>query len=81
MNFLIEKVLLFESDTLQPETEKVLQQVRRDKPVNPVIYVSSGTSSRIAGSEKTYTSIESYINENEISAQLIKCRMHRSLKF
>ncbi len=70
--FLIEKVLLFESDTLQPETEKVLQQVRRDKPVNPVIYVSSGTSSIIAGSEKTNTSIESYINENEISAQVIQ---------
>lgn len=69
--FLIEKVLLFESDTLQPETEKVLQQVRRDKPVNPVIYVSSGTSSIIAGSEKTYSSIQSYISENEISAQVI----------
>ncbi len=69
--FLIEKVLLFESDTLQPETEKVLQRVRRDKPVNPVIYVSSGTSSIISGSEKTYSSIESYISENEISAQVI----------
>ena len=62
--FLIEKVLLFESDTLPPETEKVLQQVRREKPDNPVIYVSSGTSSIIAGSEKTYSAIEAYINEN-----------------
>ena len=50
--FLIEKVLLFESDTLLPETEKVLQQMRREKPDNPVIYISSGTSSVIAGSEK-----------------------------
>jgi NADH:ubiquinone oxidoreductase subunit F (NADH-binding) len=70
--FLTDKVLLFESDTLLPETEKVLVQVRRDKPVNPVIYISSGTSSIIAGSEKTYTSIESYILENEISAQVIR---------
>ena len=66
--FLIDKVLLFESDTLPPETEKVLQQVRREKPDNPVIFVSSGTSSIIAGSEKTYSAIETYINENESSA-------------
>ena len=69
--FLIEKVLLFESDTLPPETEKILQQVRREKPDNPVIFVSSGTSSIIAGSEKTYSAIKTYINENAPSAELI----------
>ena len=50
--FLIEKVLLFESDTLSPETEKVLQQVRREKPDTPVIFLPPATSSVIAGSEK-----------------------------
>jgi NADH:ubiquinone oxidoreductase subunit F (NADH-binding) len=70
--FLIEKVLLFGSDTLQPETEKILKQVRREKPDNPVVYVSSGTSSLIAGSEKTYSAIETYINENSLTSSLIR---------
>ena len=69
--FLIEKVLMFESDTLLPETEKVLQHVRREKPDNPVIFVSSGTSSVIAGSLKTCSAIETYIKENEPSAGLV----------
>jgi len=69
--FLINKVLLFESDTLPRDTEKVLQQVRREKPVNPVIFVSSGTSSVIAGSEETYNAIKTYIKENVASAELI----------
>src|SRR5450759_1335763 len=70
--FLIDKVLLFESDTLSPETEKILQQVRWEKPDNPVIFVSSGTSSVIAGSEKTCSAIEAYINENVPLAGLIR---------
>lgn len=70
--FLIEKVLLFGSDTLQPETEKILKQVRRERPDNPVIYISSGTSSVIAGSESTYSSIETYITENSLNSSLIR---------
>lgn len=66
--FLTEKVLLLESDTLPPETEKVLQRIRRERPVHPVITVSSGTSSVIAGSGKTLYAIETYIDENSIDA-------------
>jgi NADH:ubiquinone oxidoreductase subunit F (NADH-binding) len=69
--FLVEKVLLLGSDTLQPETEKILKQLRREKPDNPVIYVSSGTSSFIAGSEKTFSAIESYLIENSLKTSLI----------
>ncbi|HUX55444.1 MAG TPA: NADH-ubiquinone oxidoreductase-F iron-sulfur binding region domain-containing protein [Bacteroidales bacterium] len=69
--FLIDKVLLFESDTLLPETEKRLQQVRREKPDHPVIFVSSGTSSIIAGSEKTFAAIEAYVKENVPLAEVI----------
>ena len=69
--FLIDKVLLFESDTLPPESEKKLQQIRREKPANPVIYVSSGTSSVIAGSEKTLSAIETYISENSPLVEVI----------
>ena len=71
-SFLIDKVLLSESDTLSSETEKVLQKVRREKPATPVIYISSGTCSIIAGSEKTYTAIETYIRENNPSAIVIR---------
>jgi NADH:ubiquinone oxidoreductase subunit F (NADH-binding) len=67
-SFLIEKILLSESDTLQRESERVLQQIRREKPERPVIYVSSGTSSVIAGSERTMAAVEGYIAENASSA-------------
>ncbi len=70
--FLVEKVLLFESDTLSPETEKVLQQVRRDRTDVPVIHVSSNTSSIIAGSDKTYNAIKTYIGENNHVSHVIK---------
>jgi NADH:ubiquinone oxidoreductase subunit F (NADH-binding) len=70
-NFLTDKVLLFESDTLTAETEKILQKIRREKPVNTFIYVSSGTSSIIAGSQKTLAAIESYISDNLKDAKVI----------
>jgi len=70
--FLIDKVLTYESDTLSAEAEKVLQQIRREKTDKPMIYVSSGTSSIISGSEKTWSAIESYIKENEHSAGMVK---------
>jgi hypothetical protein len=70
--FLKEKVLLFESDTLSAETEKVLQQVRRDRTDVPVIHVSSNTSSIIAGSEKTYDALKSYVEENEPGTLIIR---------
>jgi NADH:ubiquinone oxidoreductase subunit F (NADH-binding) len=70
--FLIEKVLLSESDTLVPETEKRLQQIRQEKPDYPVIFVSSGTSSIISGSEKTCSAVESYLKDNTPFARMIR---------
>jgi hypothetical protein len=70
--YLIEKVLLCESDTLSAETDKTLLKIRREKPDHPLIYVSSGTSSIIAGSEKTCTAVDTYIDENASSATLIR---------
>ena len=70
--FLIDKVLLSESDTLSQETEKILQKIRREITDKPVIYVSSGTSSIIAGSEKTYSSVKFYLSENQVDAELVK---------
>jgi len=62
--FLIDKVLLSESDTLPSETEKILRKVRREKSDNAVIFISSGTASIIAGSEKTASAVKSYIDEH-----------------
>ena len=69
---LIDKVLLFESDTLTGETEKLLQQIRREKSENAVIYISSGTSSIISGSEKTWAAVKAYIDDNEPGTELVK---------
>lgn len=69
--YLIERVLLLESDTISSETEKVLQKIRHEKPDHPIIYLSSGTSSIIAGSEKTRIAIEAYLEENSSSAELV----------
>jgi NADH:ubiquinone oxidoreductase subunit F (NADH-binding)/Pyruvate/2-oxoacid:ferredoxin oxidoreductase delta subunit len=70
--FLIEKVLLSESDTFPSETEKVLERIKREKTDNPVIYVSSGTSSIIAGSEKTFTAVKSFVSENNPDAEIVR---------
>jgi NADH:ubiquinone oxidoreductase subunit F (NADH-binding)/Pyruvate/2-oxoacid:ferredoxin oxidoreductase delta subunit len=69
--FLTEKVLLFESDTLLPETEKVLQNIRREKTNRGIIFISSGTSSIIAGSEKTRSAIREYLDDNEPQTDLV----------
>ncbi len=69
--FLINKVLLSESDTLPPETERRLLHLRREKPDNHIIYISSGTSSIIAGSDKTRSAVEAYVKENLPAAELV----------
>jgi NADH:ubiquinone oxidoreductase subunit F (NADH-binding) len=69
--FLIEKVLLYESDTFPADTEKIIRQVRREKTDHTIIYLSSGTSSVIAGSEKTALAVHTYITENNIDAESV----------
>jgi NADH:ubiquinone oxidoreductase subunit F (NADH-binding)/Pyruvate/2-oxoacid:ferredoxin oxidoreductase delta subunit len=70
--FLREKVLLHESDTLPKETESRLQKIRREKIEQPVIFVSYGTNSMIAGAEKTYSTIKNYLDELVLKADLVK---------
>ena len=71
-SYLISKVLLLESDTLPSETDKALQLIRRDKTDNPLIYISSGTSGIIAGSDKTLSTAKAYIEDNGITAKIIR---------
>ena len=71
-SFLKEKVLLSESDTIPRETEIILQKIRREKVETPVIYVSNSTNSIIAGAEKTYAMVRSYIDDAGFKAELVK---------
>jgi NADH:ubiquinone oxidoreductase subunit F (NADH-binding)/Pyruvate/2-oxoacid:ferredoxin oxidoreductase delta subunit len=70
--FLSEKVLLSESDILSAEAEDMLRRIRREKTDNPVISISSGTSSIIAGSEKTIAMAASYIADNQSDAVIVR---------
>jgi NADH:ubiquinone oxidoreductase subunit F (NADH-binding)/Pyruvate/2-oxoacid:ferredoxin oxidoreductase delta subunit len=70
--FLVEKVLLTESDVIPAETENILKKIRRERNDNPVIYISSGTSSIISGSEKTFASAEAYIRDVNPGIELVK---------
>ena len=79
--FLIDKVLLSESDTLPSETEKVLRKVRREKSDNAVIFISSGTASIIAGSEKTASAVKSYIDEKVPGTEIVSVGCTGPLNF
>ncbi len=79
--YLVDKVLLLESDTLPPETEKVLSKVRREKVDHPVIFISSGTSSLIAGAEKTKAAIRTYIEDNARGTELVNVGCGSPLSF
>ena len=70
--YLTEKVLLFESDTYSSDTEKVLENLRRDRTEVPIINVSFCTSSIIAGSDKTYKALKSYVEENQSRSLIVK---------
>jgi NADH:ubiquinone oxidoreductase subunit F (NADH-binding)/Pyruvate/2-oxoacid:ferredoxin oxidoreductase delta subunit len=69
--YLTENVLLFEADSLPSETEKTLRKIRREKPDHPVILLSSGTSSIVAGSYRTHAAIDTYIKENSPDTRLV----------
>ncbi len=76
MTFLIEEVLRHGSDTLPAATEKRLAEIRRDKPSVPVIYVSSGSASVIAGSEKSAAAAELYLKEMDINGLIVRTGGH-----
>jgi NADH:ubiquinone oxidoreductase subunit F (NADH-binding)/Pyruvate/2-oxoacid:ferredoxin oxidoreductase delta subunit len=70
--FLTEKVLKSESDTLSQEDEDLLRRLRRERTDVPVISISSGTSSIIAGSEKTFAVVSSYIEDNQTESEIVR---------
>jgi NADH:ubiquinone oxidoreductase subunit F (NADH-binding) len=71
-NFLIDKVLLSETDNLPGDTEKVLEKIRRERNERITIYVSSGTSSIISGSKMTLAAVKQYVDENGSEADIVQ---------
>jgi NADH:ubiquinone oxidoreductase subunit F (NADH-binding)/Pyruvate/2-oxoacid:ferredoxin oxidoreductase delta subunit len=69
--FLTEKVLLSESDNLSADAEDILRKIRRERTDVPVVSISSGTSSIIAGSEMTHAAFVSYIADNQSDAEIV----------
>ncbi len=79
--FLTEKVLLSSTDTLSADIERRLQGIRREKVDKPVIYVSSGTSSIIAGSIKTAGAVQVYNEDAGIGAAIVKVGCSNPINF
>jgi len=79
--FLIDRVLLFDSETLPDETEKVLQNIRREKNEHPVVYISSGTGSIISGAENTYSAAKSYFSSKNPEAAVVRTGCSGPLNF
>ncbi len=71
-SFLTAKVLLYETEILPQETETVLRKLRRERNDSPVIYISSGTSSIIAGSERTFAAAEAYVRDIKPGMEIVK---------
>lgn len=76
MTFLTEEVLRHGSDTLPAATAKRLAEIRRDKPSVPVIYVSSGSASIIAGSEQSAAAADLYLTDMGITGLIVRTTLH-----
>lgn len=70
--FLIEKVLKNYSGIFDKTTSERLFILKREKVTRPCIYIGMGTCGIIAGAEKTHASVEKYLKENGLEADIIK---------
>lgn len=71
-DFLINKVLLNPDRDQDTELKKPLSYIAGERIDKALIYVGMATCGRIAGAEKTYQSIQAYLQEREIDAELIE---------
>ncbi len=71
-HFLIEQVLQqSEKATLNPETAKKLQVIKKEHNDKPVIFVGAGTCGLGAGAAETIKAAKKYLQEKNIEAQVI----------
>src|SRR5665647_1628270 len=76
MTFLTEEVLKHGSDTLPAATGKRLAEIRREKPSVPVIYISSGSASIIAGCEQSAAAADLYLRDMGITGLIVRTACH-----
>jgi NADH:ubiquinone oxidoreductase subunit F (NADH-binding)/Pyruvate/2-oxoacid:ferredoxin oxidoreductase delta subunit len=70
--FLIEKVLGSKSDLSQKEIIDFLANIRHETVIKPVVFIGSGTCGKVAGAVDTYSAVTKYLEEKNISAEVIK---------
>jgi NADH:ubiquinone oxidoreductase subunit F (NADH-binding)/Pyruvate/2-oxoacid:ferredoxin oxidoreductase delta subunit len=68
---LIELAQLDKSD-YSKDIESILNNLRRDKVMRPLILVSMGTASIVAGSEESLAMVRSYISDRKIDAEVVE---------
>ena len=54
------------------EWSDILKQLRREKVTRPVIYVGAGTCGLGAGAGKTLRTIRTYLDENDVDAEVVE---------
>ncbi|HSH52479.1 MAG TPA: hypothetical protein VK982_12215, partial [Bacteroidales bacterium] len=69
---LIQNILISTENRLDNKILETLQLLRREKVVNPVITLSSNTSSKIAGIDEIKKQIENYIDERNLKVTIIE---------
>ncbi|MFO7828065.1 MAG: hypothetical protein R6V23_05550, partial [Bacteroidales bacterium] len=69
---LVNNVLLSSDHQFDRDFIETLRLIKREKIVNPVITISSNTSSIIAGSEEIHQHIRNYLDERKIEADIIE---------
>lgn len=71
-HFLVNQVLLDPRRFENPQLEKELSYISRERVNNPVIYVGMGTCGQIAGARKTYNAICEYLVDHGIAIDLVQ---------
>ncbi len=72
MKELLTSVIQIDRVEYTSEMEKTLRLSSREKVTKPLIMVSSGTSGRVAGSEKTLAEIRNYLQDRKDEAEVVR---------
>ncbi len=68
----LRSVVQLDSIEYTREMKNRVELLNRNRLTRPLILISSGTSAKVAGAEKTYNSIIEYIKDRNIDAEIIK---------
>ncbi len=69
--FLIEKVLAVKADLNLKDVSDTLALLRHDTVNLPIVYIGSGTCGKVAGANETFLSVNKYLDEKNIKAEVV----------